>query len=76
MSGKAGIVSASLAALFDDSPNPDTVLAIVDLGPGRGVRDIAFDGANFLVLAGPSSYEEASFAIYEWDGASPRLSCC
>ena len=71
VSGKAGIVSASLAALFDDSPIPDTVLAIVDLGPGRGVRDIAFDGANFLVLAGPSSYEEVSFAIYEWDGAGP-----
>jgi hypothetical protein len=71
--GRAGIASVAVPALFNASLDPGTSLSILDLGAGRGIRDIATEGAGFLVLAGPSAYEETSFAIFKWDGSGSAV---
>jgi len=59
--------SVSLGAMFGrDSPDPQ--LHMLQLGAGRGVRDLASDKDGFLVLAGPGSRKAGGFAIYRWDG--------
>lgn len=67
--GKAAVVSVPLRDLFGGSPSNAAAVVKLDLG-GRGIRDIADDGTGFLILAGPSAYEDVSFAIFGWDGAS------
>ena len=66
---KASVVSLGLSALFDGSPNAHATLEQLDLS-GRGIRDITADGSSFLILAGPSAYEDVSFAIFGWDAGS------
>jgi uncharacterized protein DUF3616 len=61
------VISVSLGAMFGrDSPDPQ--LHMLQLGAGRGVRDLASDKDGFLVLAGPGSRKAGGFAIYRWDG--------
>lgn len=65
--GKAAIVSVALDDLFGGPTRGDAKLFLLDLG-GRGIRDMAVDGASFMVLGGPSAYEEITFGLYQWDG--------
>jgi hypothetical protein len=64
---RAAILSVSVAALFDGAA-PDPTLHVIDLGPGRGVRDLVTVDDGFLVIAGPSADVAGTYAIYAWDG--------
>lgn len=68
--GKDGayVVSVSVNELFGPSTGTSQ-LHELDLG-GRGIRDIAWDGAQFILLAGPSFNEGLSFQIFTWDGVN------
>lgn len=61
------VFSVSLGAIFARDP-PDPQLHMLQLGAGRGIRDLASDKDGFLVLAGPGSRKAGGFAIYRWDG--------
>ncbi len=37
---------------------------------GRGVRDLLVDGADLLILAGPTMANSGSFAIFRWRGGA------
>lgn len=64
---KAAILSISLSTLFDVAPPAE--LHELDLGPGRGVRDLAVYDNTFLVLAGPATEStDEQYSIYVWDG--------
>lgn len=70
---QAAVFSVVLDSLFSGAA-PDPRLSLLGLGPGRGVRDLTADGANLLVLAGPSLSEDVPYAIFRWDGsAAPSL---
>lgn len=73
--GKAAILSVPLAAVFEGmSAKAD--LHRLDLGGGRGIRDLAVLGSGFLVLAGPvkdppgGAVEAGDYRVVWWDGAS------
>jgi hypothetical protein len=66
--GKAVILSVSLEALFEGAA-PDPQLYRVDLGHGRGVRDLARCESGLLVLAGPSGGEEGNYSVFFWDAS-------
>jgi Protein of unknown function (DUF3616) len=63
---RAAVISVDLGALFDGHAS-DSRLHLLQLGPGRGVRDLAIDGRDILVLAGPSAEEAGEYSVYRWD---------
>jgi Protein of unknown function (DUF3616) len=63
------VLSISLGALFAHDP-PDPQLHVLRLGAGQGIRDLATDQNDFLVLAGPAIGKTGHFAIYRWNGAA------
>lgn len=73
--GKAAILSVPLAAMFEGAA-AKSELHRLDLGEGRGVRDLAAFGGGFLVLAGPvkdppgGAIETGDYRVVWWDGAS------
>lgn len=52
---------------FGDGP-AQTNLYRLDLGPGRGVRDLASGRDGILVLAGPMRDVGGTCSIHRWDG--------
>ena len=69
---QAVILSVSTAALFENKP-PDPKVHVLQLGEGRGVRDLASFGKGLLVLAGPTADEDGAYSIYWWDGSSETV---
>ena len=68
---QAALVSADMGSLFEGR-DANSKLHVLDLGAGRGVRDlVAFDG-GFLVLAGPAGDQEGLYSIFFWDGAEGK----
>src|SRR5205085_73471 len=46
----------------------------LDLGAGRGVRDLATWKSGLLILAGPSESQEGDYSIFRWGGVGDALS--
>ena len=73
---KAAIVAVPLGSLSTEaSPAKPSVLK-VDLGAGRGVRDLVASEDGFVILAGPSTDPKKSeavktgdYTLFRWDGA-------
>jgi Protein of unknown function (DUF3616) len=70
--GKAMIAETALEPLFGQGALPATVVHTVDVGDGRGVRDLAMIDGGILVLAGPETdlvaEAEPALASIEKDG--------
>lgn len=70
--GRAAVLSVSVDGLFGEAA-PDVRLWKLPLGDGTGIRDLAAFRTGILVLAGPTSSEHGSYAIYWWDGESENV---
>lgn len=78
---RAAILSVKASALFDGTPTAPRLFKL-DLGNGRGIRDLAAYQDGFLVLAGPSADPSAkdpipadAYSVFWWkpDGTHRRL---
>ena len=72
--GSAPILDVAADALFADG-DPDPHVVDVQVGTGRGLRDMAAVAGGFLLLAGPGDNPDdagAGWALLGWDGKSPE----
>jgi hypothetical protein len=68
---KAVVLSVPIDALFRGTAQHR--LFQLELGEGRGVRDLARFEAGLLILAGPSADGPGVYAVYAWDGESEKV---
>ena len=69
---QAVIMSANLDHLFGNAPAV-TMPHRLDLGGGRGVRDLAPYDNGILILAGPVKSDEGTYSVFWWDGSSTTV---
>jgi hypothetical protein len=70
--GRAPVLGVQAAGLFDTA-GPDARVTFLDLGEGRGIRDLQSVSSGFLVLAGPGDDPTDSavgYVLAFWDGES------
>jgi len=65
------IFSVALASVFGNS-DAEVKLLPLDLGSGRGVRDLVAFENGFLVLAGPGGDQEGTYSVFLWDGSDKK----
>lgn len=69
---KAVVLSVPIDALFSGVATPHRLFRL-ELGVGRGVRDLVRFETGFLILAGPAADGPGVYAIYAWDGESESV---
>jgi hypothetical protein len=70
LNGSAPVLTVDAHALFE-SDNPKAAITLLEIGIGRGIRDLATVENGILVLAGPGddkSNEKAGWIVGLWDG--------
>ncbi|MFO1142735.1 MAG: hypothetical protein U1E59_10135 [Amaricoccus sp.] len=68
------LLDVAADALFG-AGDPDPHVVDVEVGPGRGLRDMAAVGGGFLLLAGPGDNPAdacAGWVLLDWDGRARR----
>jgi len=68
---QAVIMSVNLDHLFGNAPAV-AMLHRVDLGSGRGIRDLAPYDNGILILAGPVTSDIGKYSVLWWDGMSDQ----
>jgi hypothetical protein len=73
--GKAPILSTNARQLFE-SRTPKAEITQIDVGSGRGIRDLAAVKEGILVLAGPdddAANEKVGWILGLWDGKPAKV---
>ena len=75
MAGKAVVVKAGRAALFDRSPQQPAEVFRLTLEPAGGIRDLAAlpGSGGILILSGSEDDNTGGAAIHRWDGKSATV---
>lgn len=66
---KAAILSVAIDTLFAGAGTEHRLFRL-ELGEGRGVRDLASFETGLLILAGPAADGPGVYAVFAWDGKS------
>ncbi len=72
---RAAVLQVSTASLFGGEADAGT-LHLLELGFGRGVRDLAPFGDELVILAGPGPDQPGTYSIFRWtpaDGPTARF---
>jgi uncharacterized protein DUF3616 len=69
---RAAVLEVGIASLFG-GPAEGGKLHRLNLGHGRGVRDLARLGDDLLILTGPSDDVEGTYSVYRWHPADDTV---